>query len=166
MKYLTGALAILLLVAGHRGDAAGGEGAAAAAEFAREPKAAREEKGVRISFEVAAPSDCTVWVVDEKGKTVRHLAAGVLGKTAPKPFKAGELAQSLLWDGKDDAGKPVPAGKYVVKVGLGTRPKFDRLIGHQPSWLGNIYAMVCDRQGQVYAYCSRGICVLDREGKY
>ena len=35
----------------------------------------------------------------------RHLAAGLLGKNAPRPFKKDSLSQELEWDMRDDAGK-------------------------------------------------------------
>jgi hypothetical protein len=54
----------------------------------------------------------------------------------------------------------------TVRVGLGLEARFDRLIGFAPQWLGNIYALAAGRGGELFAYCSRGICVLDRQGRY
>ena len=78
--------------------------------FSAKPTAARDGDKVKITFTVSAPTDVEVAVLDPAGKVVRHLAAGVLGakNPPPEPLVAG-LAQSLVWDGKDDAGKPPPA---------------------------------------------------------
>jgi SMP-30/gluconolaconase/LRE-like protein len=156
MKCFALALAVLSLALG----------VAHAATFAKKPTATRDGNSVKIAFAVDKATDVAVTIVDAKGMAVRHLAAGVLGPNAPAPFKAGPLSQTLVWDGTDDGGKPVPAGKYIVRVGLGTTAKFDRNIGQNRQWLGNIYAMVVGKKGEVYVLCSRGICVLDREGKY
>ena len=50
-------------------------------------------------------TDVAVTIEDAKGKVIRHLVAGVLGKNPPEPLQADTLAQSLAWDGKDDFGK-------------------------------------------------------------
>jgi hypothetical protein len=128
------------------------------ARFAAEPVAALEGGKVRVSFAVAAPTDYAAWVLDAKGNKVRHLSAGALG--------VEKLGVDLVWDGKDDRGRIAPRGKYTIKVGLGTQVKFDRNIGFAKQWLGNIYAMACGKRGEVYAYCSRGIVALDRQGNY
>jgi len=144
------------------------------AAFAKPPTAVREDAGLRISFATSAPVDCAVWIEDRTGRTVRHLAAGMLGANAPAPLAAGKLEQSLLWDGKDDAGRQVllppstinPPPGFVARVGLGLSARFDRVIGSDPQWLGNIWALAVGKDGELFAYCSRGICVLDREGRY
>ncbi len=138
----------------------------ARARFAAVPAAVAEGEGVKITFAAAAPTDCAVWILDEKGEKVRHLAAGMLGGDAPPPLAAKSLKQSLVWDGRDDRGRPVAKGKYTVKVGLGTQARFDRVIGQAQQWLGNIRGLAVGPRGKVYAYSGRGICVLDRDGKY
>jgi flagellar basal-body rod modification protein FlgD len=45
-------------------------------------------------------------IVDESGKEIRRIKAG---SQEAGPF-------SLTWDGRDDSGKPVPDGKYSVRV--------------------------------------------------
>jgi len=45
-------------------------------------------------------------IVDESGKEVRRIKAG--------SQEAGPFA--VTWDGRDDSGKPVPDGKYSVKI--------------------------------------------------
>ncbi|MFW6158101.1 MAG: hypothetical protein ACOC8E_01935, partial [Planctomycetota bacterium] len=154
-KWLTLAVAVLLAAGPARGAA-----------FRQKPSAAKKDGKVVASFAVDEPTDVAVFVENEDGDVVRHLAAGVLGPNAPAPLKADSLEQSLVWDGTDDAGEPVPAGRYTVRVGLGTKATFERNIGHDRSWLGNIYAMAVNRKGELFVLCSRGICVLDRRGNY
>ena len=63
-----------------------------------------------------------VYIEDAAGKVLRHLAAGALGNCAPAPLKPGSLKQSIAWDGKDDDGRQVQAGKGLqVRVGLGLK---------------------------------------------
>jgi hypothetical protein len=50
-------------------------------------------------------------VYDPAGRCVRHLASGAR-------FGAGSYR--LAWRGEDDAGRPVPAGVYVCRLGSGT----------------------------------------------
>jgi hypothetical protein len=79
---------------------------------------------------VSAPTDVEVTVLGADGKVVRHLAAGVLGgkHLAPEPLKAG-LVQEILWDSKDDFGKPAADGPFKVRVRTGMGFKLRRLIG-------------------------------------
>ncbi|MHC4914879.1 MAG: hypothetical protein ACYTGB_05250 [Planctomycetota bacterium] len=101
---------------------AGTPGPPRRASFASKPSAAAEGEGVRIRFAVAAPCDVDVTVLDAKGAEVCHLAAGLLGaKEAAAPLAPGKLAQSLLWDRKDDWGRPVAGGNFSVRVRLGMK---------------------------------------------
>ncbi len=144
-------------------SSAGGSGAAKRSGL----RAVAEGQGFRIDFKAPGFTDCAVWVTGPDGKTVRHLAAGMLGPDAPAPLAAGRLDQSILWDGRDDAGRPVAdAAGCAVRVGFGLEPKYGRTIGSDPQWLGVIRALAVGRKGEVYAYTGRGICVLDREGRY
>jgi hypothetical protein len=66
-------------------------------------------RSIRISF-VPPPLDGTIslGVYDAKGKLVR-----VLFREADiNEFNIGNDSLSTAWDGKDDAGEPVPPGKY------------------------------------------------------
>ena len=67
------------------------------------------ERSVRISF-LPPPLDGTIslGIYDAKGKLVRvlHREADI------NEFNIGTDALSTTWDGKDDAGENVPAGKY------------------------------------------------------
>jgi hypothetical protein len=104
-----------------------------------------------ISFSTSAKCDATVAVLDKDGRVVRHLASGLLGPNTPKPFRKDSLAQELEWDGGDDTGKPVPAG-CRVRVQLGLRPEFARMLFEQPQGLssrGPLGAVV-GRDGLLY----------------
>ncbi len=105
-----------------------------AASFASKPAVSEAGGGVRIAFKAAARTDVTVVVLDGKGRIVRHLAAGVLGDNPPKPLKPG-LDQALVWDRKDDDGKPVKPGAYKVRVSLGLEPKFHHAIDLKKAWV-------------------------------
>src|SRR5437016_13798045 len=73
------------------------------------PAASPSKRSVRISF-LPPPLDGTIslGVYDAKGKLVRvlHREADI------NEFTIGSDALSTTWDGKDDAGENVPAGKY------------------------------------------------------
>jgi DNA-binding beta-propeller fold protein YncE len=104
-----------------------------------------------ISFAVKGFCDATVAVLNEHGRIVRHLASGVLGKNAPRPFQQGVLSQRIEWDGKDDAGQPVPDG-WRLRVSLGAQPEFDRLIPIEPVsfFTRGIPAMTVDESGLLW----------------
>ncbi|RKY59295.1 MAG: hypothetical protein DRP95_05200 [Candidatus Latescibacterota bacterium] len=60
----------------------------------------------RTSILVEVPeSDAVLAVYDVKGRKVRTIAEGI---------PAGEYA--ISWDGRDDAGKPVASGVYIVRL--------------------------------------------------
>ncbi len=61
--------------------------------------------GASVNLESHAQK-VTVRIVDASGNTVRTLEMG--------PRGAG--AMSITWDGKDDAGQPVPKGTYKISV--------------------------------------------------
>jgi flagellar basal-body rod modification protein FlgD len=63
--------------------------------------------GTVVSGELSAEAaSVTVTISDEDGKTVRTLKLG--------PAEAG--AFDIPWDGRDEAGVPLPAGEYTVKL--------------------------------------------------
>src|SRR5262245_14244338 len=95
------------------------------------PKVSASGDGVRIEFTIDREADVAVFVVDAKGKAVRHLAAGAVGKNAPEPLRSG-LSQSIVWDRKDDFGKPAAGGPFKVRVAVGLKPEFDRFLLHNP----------------------------------
>lgn len=83
----------------------------------------RADGSVEISFAVDKYCDVAVRVVDKADKTVRHLAAGVLGKNAPVPFLRDSLKQRIVWDGLDDAGKRVKARPFLYTPATAWPPR-------------------------------------------
>ncbi len=163
-------LAVVLLLAATNSRA--GEIPAA---FARKPIARRKGDKVKIEFAVSRATDVEVAVLDAEGKVVRHLAAGVLGKDAPEPFKKDSLSQEIAWDGKNDAGKPAGGAPFKLRVRLGLKARFDRVIGWSGQNLEGPRGLVCDRQGRLFVtYGARNaghrqttlIAAYDRDGKY
>lgn len=144
--------------------------------FASAPEVRTTESGVEIAFTAAAPTDCAVSILDAKGNVVRHLAAGVLGPEAPAPLRKDTLRQTLVWNRKDDRGNPAEGGPFRVRVALGLRPAFDRLIGHTPASFGAIRALAVGPGGELFVFHAYGAlhpdddttscAVLSREGKY
>jgi protocatechuate 3,4-dioxygenase beta subunit len=59
-----------------------------------------------IRFELAAPSNVRLTVIDLAGRSVRSLWNG--------PAEAGRNLS--VWNGKDDAGKPVSSGAYLIRL--------------------------------------------------
>src|SRR5262245_30393660 len=162
---------------------------ARAPTFTALPRVSREKDRIKINFAVSRATDVAVYIEDAAGKTVRHLAAGVLGKNAPEPLQPGSLKQSIEWDGKDNAGKPVPLtlpsppggegqkrGPFKVRVKLGMKPEFDRFLMHNPHGSGQIHALAVGPRGTLYAFHVDGtangnmgghkIKVYDRNGKH
>jgi hypothetical protein len=141
--------------------------------FTAKPMAVKEGDRVRISFAVAALTDVEVAVLDDQGRVVRHLAAGLLGNNAPEPFQPGSLAQGLVWDGRDDAGQPATGGPFQVRTRLGLRPRLDKILGRNDNTLsGDICALTTNPQGELFVLLAepfRGraeLRVLDRQGSY
>lgn len=151
------------------------------ASFAAKPTATKDGDKIKIAFAVSAPTDVEVAVLDSAGKAVRHLAAGVLGakNPPPEPLAAG-LAQSLVWDGKDDAGKPAAGGPFKFRVRAGMSVKFGRIIGTSPYtgelWSGVsglavapdgvLYAKLASAVGNLHHGMPWQLRRFDRAGKY
>lgn len=141
--------------------------ALSAADFKAKPTVTRDGDKAVIAFAVDGPTDVAVSIVNGEGKTVRHLAGGAIGAvTAAAPLKDGELAQSLVWDGADDAGRVVPPGVYKAVVQLGLGVAADRVIGDDRQSIGAVSAMVVGPKGELYVVDSGQINVFDREGTY
>lgn len=63
--------------------------------------------GTTVSGELSGPAESvTVTITDADGKTVRTLT---VGRTPEGPV-------DIAWDGRDEAGVPLPAGAYTVKL--------------------------------------------------
>lgn len=151
-------------------------GWATADDFRAPPAAKRVGDGFRINFELTRSMDVEVALLDAKGNIVRHLAAGVLGGKNPPPAPlAPGLAQSLRWDGRNDAGQPAAGGPFQVRVRAGLTPRFGRTIGDSPH---NFNQTMCrglavDGNGDLYFMGLRSqdamlsfLRVYDRTGKF
>jgi DNA-binding beta-propeller fold protein YncE len=147
---------------------------AAQAAFRVKPAVVKTGGGVKISFALAAPTDVEVAVLDATNGVVRHLAAGVLGGTnaPPEPLKPG-LVQELVWDGKDDSGRPAVGGASKIRVRAGIGVKFGRLIGANPFAMGRITGVASDADGNAYVMTTssgtgnfKQILMLDAEANY
>jgi sugar lactone lactonase YvrE len=146
------------------------------ARFVEKPVARAEAGGVRVSFAADRAADVAVSVEDRDGRVVRHLVAGVLGPAPPPPLAPGSLRQSVLWDGTDDRGRKLPPGDYRVRVALGLRPSFSKMIGDNPADIGGVRGLAPAPDGKLYVFHSHGanhpldgttsVCVFGREGRY
>lgn len=146
------------------------------AEFKKKPRITVNNKQATITFEVAKPVDVAVGIINSKGRVIRHLAAGVLGKNPPRPLTPDSLTQTLIWDFTDDQGKEVPRGKYKVRVGLGLDIEFDRTLLWSPYEQRGIVGITTGADGELYVMNNWGgmtshprwntIMIYDREGKY
>jgi DNA-binding beta-propeller fold protein YncE len=126
-----------------------------------------------IAFAVKGNCDVTVGIVDAKGRVIRHLASGVLGRNAPSPFQKNTLSQKIYWNGKNDFGTYVKEpGKLKLRVMLGLKPEFDkRLGGTSPKNIpGKVRGLAIDRDG-AYVFSMSGdsriyIRRFDHDGNY
>ncbi len=143
--------------------------------FAKPPSVRSDGDAVRIAFAVAQPADVTVEILSADGtNVVRHLASGMLGPHAPAPFKPNTLEQTLTWDRKDDAGKPV-SEPARVRVSLGLRIGFDRFLEHDPRGQDSILAIAPGLDGELLLYqgvadanrfTATTVMALDSEGRF
>ncbi len=161
---------------------------AEAPRFSKQPTASKTAGGkVKIEFVLDRATDVAVFIENAKGKAVRHLVAGMIGKPKPvskdagsgggkppAPLKAG-LAQSLEWDGLDDYGKKAEGGPFKVRVAAGLTPTFDGFLLGKPRTTGRIEALAVGPKGRLYAFnrneglvhwWSHYVKILDRDGKH
>ena len=139
------------------------------------PTAEKAPVGVTIAFTADRQTDAEVALLDPAGKIVRHLAAGRLGHLpgAPgtHPLQKNTLAQKILWDRKDDHGRPV-TGPATVRVRLGIGARLTRFLPPaEPGPVGPVTALGVGENGELYVLANRGhascyLYVLSREGKY
>jgi len=141
-------------------------------EFAQKPTVLRDGDKVTIAFTSKAFCDATVAIEDANGRIVRHLASGVLGVTAPAPFKKGSLRQSIVWDGKNDQGTYLDdKDALTVRASLGLRPQFERTLfwmpKRRPALPPPLFAAA--KEG-VYVYLGGtaidSLILYDRDGNY
>lgn len=115
------------------------------------PTVSTNKDQVTIGFRLDTPDDVSVRIMDNVGKTIRHLAHGVLGPNAPEPFQKASLIQRIVWDGRDDDGNPVPIDSCRVRVEVGLTPTFERFVGHDPRMIGlYVTGIETDHKGRVY----------------
>lgn len=123
--------------------------------FEGQPTVTKAGDKTQIRFTVNRETDVAVFVEDASGRIVRHLAAGVLGRNPPEPFQADSLAQSLVWEGKDDDGRIVTGGGFKVRVGLGLTAAyaglaFDEQDQTGPGRIGDVIGMNTAPDGRLY----------------
>ncbi|MDP6112392.1 MAG: hypothetical protein QGG53_11040, partial [Planctomycetota bacterium] len=66
-------------------------------EFAEKPSITHEGRTTRVTFATSDYCDVTVGIENARGRIIRHLASGVLGRNAPKPFQKNSKRQTILW---------------------------------------------------------------------
>ncbi|MBA4386794.1 MAG: hypothetical protein C0404_02365, partial [Verrucomicrobia bacterium] len=144
-------------------------------EFTEKPAVRTTGKDIyEITFASKANCDVTAAVVDDQSRVVRHLGSGVLGANAPAPFQKGSLKQKILWNGKDDFGEYVKEpGKMRVRVMLGLKPTFDKLLGDGgPKNLpGYVWGLAIGQDGAYVfskgqGYGQISLKKFDRDGNY
>ena len=147
--------------------------------FARKPTLTRRGDDVTIAFETQGWCDVTVAIEGPDGRIVRHLASGVLGPNAPEPFIWNSKAQTIVWDGKDDAGVYVDDKNAVtVRVSLGLKPQFERTLfwhpgkpARQGEWssTGGSHLSIAAAPEGIFVSDGRGfdhVRLFDRDGNY
>jgi flagellar hook assembly protein FlgD len=96
-----------------------------AVSFTGPPQVSGQGGNLTVSFTLSASTDVEVAVLDNSGKIVRHLAAGVLGGQYPPPAPLVQgLSQTLQWDGRDDFGNTASGGPFNMRVRHSIAPKF------------------------------------------
>jgi len=146
-------------------------------EFAEKPTVTRRGDRVEVRFATKGHCDVTVAIEDETGRIVRHLASGVLGPNAPKPFRKNAKAQTIVWDGKDDAGTYIDdTDSLTIRVSLGLNPQFERTLywspykrPGDPKGLAKQPSLLCAAPEGVYVYETGDLDWLrlfDHDGNY
>ena len=123
--------------------------------FSNKPTVSKKGDKTILAFTISAPSDIEVSVMDANGKTIRHLAAGILdvNKVPPEPLKSG-LSQSLEWDAKDDFGNVASGGPFKFRVRAGLDPQFDGFVGESKYWVLDQFGIATDKEGNLYVHSS------------
>jgi hypothetical protein len=140
-------------------------------EFAAKPAVTRDGDRLTITFETKGRCDATVAIEDVDGRIVRHLASGVLGPNAPKPFSKSSRRQELSWDGKDDGGRYIDSkDALIVRVSLGLKPHFERTLFWSPhKRVGRYSPVLCAAPEGVYVAEGQAvdqIRLFDHDGNY
>ena len=136
----------------------GGRACGSEVAFATKPAAVTTAGGTAVRFALTKSTDIEVAVLDARGRIVRHLAAGAVGVENPPPPLRRGLIQELLWDGKDDLGRPAERGPFQFRVRAGMSARFGRTIGGSPytgsvgetPYRAPLNGLAVDRQGNLY----------------
>jgi hypothetical protein len=141
-------------------------------EFTEKPAVTVDGDTVTISFAVKDYCDVTVAIENAEGRIVRHLASGVLGPNAPKPFQRNSLSQTLVWDGKDELRRYVDDKENLtVRVSLGLKTQMERTLFWSPHRMaaGSAYALMRSTPEGMYVLF-RGLnpqlILFDHDGNY
>ncbi|MGQ9661130.1 MAG: hypothetical protein ACUVWX_02190 [Kiritimatiellia bacterium] len=124
--------------------------------FTAGPTVQRIDDKYVVSFAVDSETDVAVWVADGRGKVVRHVAAGKLGPNSPTPLKPRSLEQNIVWDGKDDFGRPVSSPSLAIVVGLGLKAEFDRILISDNQTISGINSLAVGSDGVLYVMMNAG----------
>jgi DNA-binding beta-propeller fold protein YncE len=145
----------------------------AEATFTTKPQLEKVDGGAKITFAVSTATDVEVAILNAKGRVVRHLAAGLLGKRAPEPLARNSLRQELVWDGKADGGRAAAGGPFKVRVRIGSTTRLDKHLCWDGNTLSPIRSLAVSDTGELYvlmgSWGGRGrteLRVFDRSGKY
>lgn len=102
-------------------------------EFAEKPSVSTDGDQTIVSFETKSFCDVTIAIENHEKKIVRHLASGVLGQNAPRPFIKNSKKQQIIWDGKNDQGSYVDNKEScTVRISLGLKPQLERTLYWSP----------------------------------
>ncbi len=71
-----------------------------------------------INFSLPSSGSATLSIYSLTGQWVRTLISGA--QTAG--------SHSVLWDGRDDSGKPVSSGVYISRLKMGNKVAFGRML--------------------------------------
>ncbi len=140
-------------------------------EFVQNPQVIRKGDQVTISFETKGFCDVTIAIENSEGRIVRHLASGVLGDRAPKPFQQRTKKQQIVWDGKDDQGLYLDHKNALrVRVSLGLKPVFEKNLYWSPyKRISQSPPRIEATEEGVFVYEGAGIDAIrqyDHEGRY
>jgi len=84
-----------------------------------------------ISYQLDAAGPAVVTIHDALGRRVRSLdgpAGGMLSARAETASGASGVAGSITWDGRDDQGRALPRGVYLVRLGAGATARSARVL--------------------------------------
>jgi DNA-binding beta-propeller fold protein YncE len=139
-------------------------------EFAEKPKITRRGDKVTIAFTSKAYCDATVAIEKSSGRIIRHLASGVLGRNAPKPFQKSSKSQKIVWDGKNDQGRYIDNKQdIVVRVSLGLKPRLERTLYWSPHKRYGSMPLLASAPEGMYVFDGKGVDFLrlfDHDGKF